>query len=199
MLEEFKDYQKYKWFFTSSGKLVIGGKSSLQNDELLKKLKRSTQDYMVMHTSSPGSPFSIIMSPIKEVSQTDIEQAAIFTGCFSRAWREKKRLAQIDIFNLSQLYKSKLMKQGTWGVKGAIQRKVVELGLVLTIQEGKLRAIPEIGAKKKDILLKIKPGKTDKQAMLPKFHVILPDGFNQEEILSALPAGGVSILKNKNN
>jgi hypothetical protein len=197
MQEEFLDYQKYKWFYTSSGKLVVGGKSSIQNDELLKKLKRQNKDYVVMHTSSPGSPFSIILAPIKQVSQKDIEQTAIFTGCFSRAWREKKKMAQIDIFHLSQLYKSKLMKTGTWGVKGKIQRKVVELSLVLTLQNEKLRAVPESVPKKKDILLKIKPGKTDKRTMLPKFHVLLPDGLTQEAVLSALPAGGVSISKNK--
>lgn len=194
---EFKEYQKYKWFFTSTGKLVVGGKSSLQNDELLKNLKRLKEDFVVMHTSTPGSPFSVILGPIKSISPTELEEVAIFTGCFSRAWRESKKLAQIDIFTLSQLYKSKIMKSGTWGVNGAIQRKVVELSLVLTMQEGKLRAVPEKTVKKKAVLLKVKPGNIDKQKMLPKFHILLPDGVTTEAILSALPAGGVSIVKTK--
>ncbi|MCA9485834.1 MAG: DUF814 domain-containing protein, partial [Nanoarchaeota archaeon] len=151
MSNEFNDYQKYKWFFTSTGKLVVGGKSSIQNDELLKKLKRSGREHVIMHTSAPGSPFSIIIADIKEVKPSDVEETAIFTGCFSRAWREKKKKAQIDIFKLSQVYKTRLMNVGTWGVKGPIQRSSVKLELVLTTQEGKLRAVPEKTAKKKEI------------------------------------------------
>lgn len=195
-MKEFPDYQKYKWFFTSSGKLVVGGKSSIQNDELLKRLKRSGEDFVVMHTSSPGSPFSAIIASESEVTLSDKEEAAIFTGCFSRAWKENKKTIQVDIFKPSQLYKTSLMKQGAWGVKGKVQKIAVELSLVLIKQEGKLRAVPEKTVRKKnEVLLRIKPGTIDKKAMLPKFQVVLPDGFSQEEILSALPAGGISITK----
>ncbi|MFH1802687.1 MAG: NFACT RNA binding domain-containing protein [archaeon] len=190
-----QDYTKYRWFYTSSGKLVVGGKSSIQNDELLKKLKREGNDLIIMHTSAPGSPFSVILEDVKKVSEKDIQETAIFTGCFSRAWREKRKKAEIDIFSLSQVHKSKFMKTGTWGVKGKISRTKVDLELVLTIQKDTLRAVPELTTKKKEILLKIIPGKTDKREMLIKLHTVLPDGFSQEEILQALPAGGVSIKK----
>lgn len=190
------DYKKYKWFYTSSGKLVVGGKSSTQNDELLLSLKRTKKDYLVMHTSSPGSPFSIILAEIAEVTEKDIQETAIFTGCFSRKWKELSKQAQVDIFSLSSLHKTKSMKSGTWGVKGKVDKKIVNLELVLTIQEDKLRAVPELSVKnKKNILLKIRPGKMDKTEMLPKFQVVLKDHFSQEDLLSALPAGGVKIVK----
>jgi hypothetical protein len=191
-----QDYRKYKWFYTSSGKLVVGGKSSTQNDELLSKLKKTKKDYIAMHTVSPGSPFSIILAEKSDVTEKDLNEAAIFTGCFSRQWREHKSKAEIDIFSLSQIYKSKTMKSGTWGVKNKIKKTTVNLELVLTIQDKVLRAVPEITPKKKDILLKIKPGKLDKQEMLPKFQVVLSQHFSQEELLQALPSGGVSIVKN---
>src|SRR3989344_5909100 len=107
------DYKKYKWFFTSSGKLVVGGKSSLQNDELLKKVKSFRKDFLVMHTSSPGSPFCIILEDIEKLTFQDKAETSIFTGCFSRAWKLMKKTAGIDIFYLSQLYKTSEMKQGT--------------------------------------------------------------------------------------
>lgn len=192
-----KDYKKYKWFFTSSGKLVIGGKSAKQNDSLLKKLKEKKTDYIVMHTSSPGSPFSVILTQIKNVSPSDIEECAIFTGSFSRAWRERKKSTIVDIFKLSQLTKEKSMKTGTWGVLGSVRHKKVNLKLVLIKQKDLLRAVPEKTEKnKKKIFLKISPGTIDKKDMIPKLQLEFGDSFTQEEILSALPAGGISISKN---
>lgn len=192
---EFKEYQKYRWFITSSGKLVVGGKNSLQNDELLKKLKRSKKDYLVMHTSSPGSPFSIILSKTEPI-KNDIEQTAIFTASFSRAWRNQRKKQEVHIFRLFQLYKGKSMKQGTWGINGGIKKISVVLELVLTKQNDKLRAVPEKAIKSnKSILLKIAPGKIDKQQMASKLQSLLKETVSQEEILSALPPGGIRILK----
>ncbi|MDP1695334.1 MAG: NFACT RNA binding domain-containing protein [archaeon] len=193
---EFKEYKKYRWFFTSSGKLVIGGKSAEQNDSLLSRLKKSKEDYIIMHTSSPGSPFSVILSSIKNLKESDIEECAIFTGCFSRAWKEGKKSAIIDIFKLSEVAKEKSMKSGTWGVIGKIKHRKVELKLVLAKQKDILRAIPEIAIKdKREILLKIMPGKISKEDMLSKLKLEIEGNFSNEEILSALPAGGVAISK----
>lgn len=40
-MEDFQDYLKYRWFFNSSGKLVVGGKNAAQNDELLSRIKKN--------------------------------------------------------------------------------------------------------------------------------------------------------------
>ena len=189
------EYKKYRWFETKSGKIVVGGKSAAQNDELLKLLKSKQKELIVMHTSTPGSPFSIILSDINKVTKSDLEESAIFTGCFSRAWRERKSSAEIHIFKLSQLSKSSSMKLGTWGIEGKPEKSQVKLELALIVQKSTLRAVPEKTAEKKNILFKVRPGKIDKTNMLPKLALELNDKFSQEEILSSLPSGGVSICK----
>jgi hypothetical protein len=188
-----ENYEKYRWFLTSSKKLVIGGKSAEQNDELLKKLKSEGEDYIVMHTSSPGSPFSVVLAEKNKINSEDLEQTAIFTACFSKAWKQKKKTVIVDIFSLSQLGKTKQMKTGTWGVLGKAQKKTVALELVLTKQNNKLRAVPEKAAK--SFFLKIIPGKIDKTQMLVKLQVEIPESFSEQEFLSALPSGGISIRK----
>ena len=193
---EFNDYQKFKWFYTSTGKLVLGGKNALQNETLLRRLKKEKEERMIMHTQSPGSPFSVILSDIKLIKSEDIKECAIFTAAFSKAWKQRKKIENVDIFKLSKLFKAKQMQLGTWGVKEKIKTIEVQLSLVLTIQKDKLRAVPESSVKlEKQILLKIFPGKIDKQEMLGKLQVLLPSSFNKEEILSALPSGGLSIKK----
>jgi hypothetical protein len=191
-----EEYKKYKWFFTKSGKLVVGGKSDSQNDDLLKSLKKSGKEYFVMHTSDPGSPFSSIIAEPKKVSKKDLEECAVFTGCFSRAWKQGKKITSVDIFMLSQINKSKRMKTGTWGVKGDIERKKVGLKLVLTRQKKILRAVPENTVLKKDILAKLAPGKIDKkEAVVGLALEINGENTSKNELLSALPAGGVRVLR----
>ena len=114
-----------------------------------------------------------------------------------RDWRDGKESSKVDIFKLSQLYKDKKMKTGTWGVKGDVKHKKVELELVLTTQKDILRAVPPTTPNKKSILLNILPGKIDKRSMVPKLAIELKKSFNQEAILSALPPGGVKILRER--
>ena len=108
-------YKKYRWFITSSNKLVVGGKSAEQNEELIKSCMKGEhldlesrasleewtnkkKKYIVMHTNAPGSPFSIILD--ENPNQKDLEETAIFTASFSRAWRELKKEVNIDVFLL---------------------------------------------------------------------------------------------------
>lgn len=190
------DFRKYKWFYTSTGKLVVGGKSAIQNDILLSTLKETAEEFIVMHTSEPGSPFSIILESPKSLKKEDLDECAIFTGCFSRAWKDGKTNTSVDIFKLSQLHKSKGMKEGTWGVNGKIERTSVKLELALTKQKEVLRAVPIQSAKsEKNIIIKIKPGKIDKLDIAAKIELELDTVFDQEELLSAIPAGGISLIR----
>ncbi len=195
MKEIAKDYKKYRWFFTSSGKLVMGGKNAEQNDELLKRVKKSKEEYYVMHTSHPGSPFSVIIGKLEKISKNDLDECAIFTGCFSRAWKDGKKKTKVHIFNSEQLYKDKNMKEGTWGVRGKVKEKEVELNLVLTKQDNVYRAVPEKTVPKKDMLLKISPGSVDKAKILEKLRIEIDDDFPEEQMLSALPSGGIRIVR----
>jgi hypothetical protein len=179
-------YQKYRWFFTKSSKLVVGGKSALQNESLVEKIKNSGKDFFVMHTSDPGSPFAIILENKKNVSQSDLDECAIWCGCFSRAWRQGKRKTTVDIFTLNQIYKSRLMKKGTFGIKRKIKTKTVGLELYLVLQENKLRAVPK--TLKKNILVVIKPGKIKKEVFASRISKKFK--ISKEEILNALPTGG---------
>lgn len=187
-----KDYRKYRWFFTSSKKLVIGGKSAKQNDYLINEIKKSGKNFKVMHTSEPGSPFSVILSDESKVLEKDVKECAIFTACFSKAWKKGRKESVVDIFPSSQLHKEKGMKEGTWGVFGKIEKITVPLVLVLTKQKNILRAIPEFSSKN-NVFLKLKPGKIPKEDMVKEVEALLGKSLNKEELLSALPSGGFEI------
>ena len=181
------DYEKYRWFQTSSNKIIIGGKNADQNEKIISELIKSGKKCVVMHTKSPGSPFSII--PSDKPSENDLKQTAIFTASFSRAWRSKAKSVIVDIFNSDQIFKSKTMKIGTFGVKGKIERITVQPELYITKQKGKTRAIPQ---EKKDAI-KIIPGNTPKEELAEKLAEKL--NVSKDEILNALPTGGFKVME----
>jgi hypothetical protein len=182
------NYEKYRWFFTSSGKLVIGGKSAEQNEDIMSEVE---DDDVVMHTSSPGSPFCVIKNPNKK----DLDECAVFTACFSQDWKKGKKKTEVHIFKGEQVTKNKGMSMGTFGVMGSIQRRKVELKLVLDFQKGKIRALPPSSAKKK--ILVLVPGRFDKIQATNKILEFIKDKYSypltREEVMSAIPSDGIAV------
>ncbi len=191
-----KEYENYRWFFTSNNVLVVGGKSDDQNEIVLKNFGKP--EYIVLHTTKPGSPFMIIQS--EKPSKKDIEEAAIFTGCFSQQWKDSntKNNIDIDIFKGRDIYKTKLMKLGTFGVKNKEKIIKIKPELVLVIQKGKLRAVPKIKSKREEqVLLEIKPGNLNKEQAAEKIAKIIRDKFHfpisRQEIMSAIPSDKIGV------
>jgi len=187
-IEEKKPYEKYKWFFTSEDKLVIGGKSSEQNEEIMAGVK---SEDLIMHTSAPGSPFCVIRNP----SRKEVEEVAIFTACFSHEWKKLKKKSEVHIFKGEQVTKKKNMKEGTFGILGSINKKKVELKLALDFQKGKLRAIPFSVAKKK--LAVLTPGSLNKHEAAKKILKIIKDKHGYpitiDEIMQAIPSDNINV------
>jgi hypothetical protein len=186
-----QNYKRYRWFVTKSGILVVGGKSAVQNDALLKEVTGDTETRLVLHTATPGSPFAVLCAPLKTLTPHDIEEAAIFTGCFSRAWKEGKKMSTIHLFSSTQLYKGPSMHQGTWGVKGPVQEQQVALKLTLTKQRGVVRAVPLPTASKHPLILS--PGAIPKEDLLPKLELELDRPLTKEEVVQALPTGSFKV------
>lgn len=186
-----RKYENFRWFFTSNNILVVGGKSDEQNEIVLKEFLKP--QFVVMHTSAPGSPFMVIQSD--NPSKRDLEETAVFCASFSQQWKLGKRSIEIDIFSGSQVYKTNSMKTGTFGVKG--QKKTVkvrpELGLV--IQNGKLRAVPKLVKQK--VLAEIKQGNLSKEEAAVKISRIIKDKYHfpisKDEIMSAIPSDKLSV------
>jgi len=188
-----KSYKNYRWFFTSNNVLVVGGKSDEQNEQALKHFLKP--NYTIMHTSKPGSPFMIIQSD--KPTKKDLEETAIFCACFSKQWKTVKPSSKIDIdiFKGEQIYKSKLMKKGTFGIKGKKETTKVKPELVLIFQKGKLRAVPKNSYEK--ILAEIKPGKLSKEQATEKIAKKIKDKFHlpvvKDEIMQAIPSGKLGV------
>ncbi len=186
-----KDYRNYRWFFTSNKILVVGGKSDNQNEAVIRNFLKL--NYTLMHTSLPGSPFMIIQS--HNPTKKDLEETAIFTACFSHQWKLGEKKIEIDIFKGTDIYKTKSMKVGTFGVKAKKKTMKVKPELALIIQKGKLRAVPV--TTKEKILAIIKQGKLTKEQVADKITKKIKDKFHfpisKQEVMQAIPSDKLSV------
>lgn len=103
---------KFREFKTSSGKLVFAGKNAKNNEELVAQVQ---PEEIVLHTEKPGSPFVNIKN--KNPSKEDIRESAIFCASKSQDWRDNKSDVRINLFRGKDIYKTKEMKTGTFGIK----------------------------------------------------------------------------------
>ncbi|WNZ28727.1 MAG: NFACT family protein [Candidatus Bathyarchaeota archaeon] len=79
-------YEKFRWFYSSDGFLVIGGRDATTNELIVKK--RMDPNDIVFHAEIVGAPFVLIKTEGKTVPEQTINEAAQLAASYSRAWKE---------------------------------------------------------------------------------------------------------------
>ena len=107
-------YEKFHWFFTSDGFLVLAGKDAHSNEMLIKKYMQ--KDDLFLHADIVGAAHCIIKNGIN-ASKKAIKEAAVFAAAFSKAW--KNRLSSIDVYCVKPEQVSKKAPSKEYLQKGA--------------------------------------------------------------------------------
>jgi predicted ribosome quality control (RQC) complex YloA/Tae2 family protein len=97
-------YEKFRWYTSSDGFLVVAGKDTVSNEVLIKKYTK--QEDVVFHAEITGAPFVVIKSEGKPVSEQALREAGEFAASYSRAWRENAGSTDVYWVKLDQLSKS---------------------------------------------------------------------------------------------
>ncbi|CAD8050635.1 unnamed protein product [Paramecium primaurelia] len=81
-------FEKFYWFISSDGYLVISGKDVQQNEMIVKRYMN--KDDIYMHADIYGSASTIVKNPNEvPIPETTIMQAATATICRSKSWDAK--------------------------------------------------------------------------------------------------------------
>jgi predicted ribosome quality control (RQC) complex YloA/Tae2 family protein len=82
-------YEKYHWFNTSSGNLVVAGRDAKSNDAVVKKHLKDADRYC--HADISGAASVVIKSnpDDDEISPESLAEACQFAVIFSKAWNSK--------------------------------------------------------------------------------------------------------------
>lgn len=109
-------YEKFRWFTSSDGFLVVGGKDATSNEVLIKK-HTQPQD-MVFHADIQGAPFFVVKNPEKaEIPEKTLQEASNAAASYSSAW--KKGLGAVDVYYINPGQVSKTAESGEYVAKGA--------------------------------------------------------------------------------
>mgnify|MGYP003937348233 FL=1 len=85
-LESKQWYERYRWFVTTDGHLVIGGRDASSNSAVIRK--HMAENDLVFHAEIHGSPFFLIKNGTNQENSTFVEETAQATVSFSRAWKD---------------------------------------------------------------------------------------------------------------
>ena len=188
-------HAKFRWFISSEGFLVIGGRDATSNEIVIKK--HTEPNDLVFHTDMAGSPFFVVKSQGKAIGEKTKEETADATCTFSRAW--KLGLQTSDVFYVNPEQVSKKTKAGEYMGKGAFMiygkanyiGNKVNLAVGMTksqqVMSGPLEAV-KANCDKYAVLIQ----GNEKASAVAKYirHKI---GGTIDEIIRALPSGGFRV------
>ena len=97
-------FEKFRWFTSSDGFLVVAGKDATSNEVLVKK--HAAKDEVVFHADITGAPFVVVKTEGKTPSEQALRQAGEYAAAFSRAWREGFGSADVYWVKPNQLSKT---------------------------------------------------------------------------------------------
>jgi predicted ribosome quality control (RQC) complex YloA/Tae2 family protein len=193
-------FERFRWFVSSEGAVVLGGKDAKSNDMLVKKHLEAGDRYA--HADVHGAP-SVVVKMKQGVTEKTLHEACEFAVATSKAWNAKIGSAAGYWVLPEQV--SKTPQSGEYLAKGAFvirgrrnysDKLAIKLGVGEIEFEGnrKIMCGPEGAVRtlaKRYII--IRPGNIDKNALAKR----LADAFEVpiEEIQSILPPGDVEIVE----
>ncbi|MCS7115340.1 MAG: ribosome rescue protein RqcH [Nitrososphaerota archaeon] len=110
-----KWFEKFRWFTSSDGFLVVAGKDASSNEALIKRYTEPSD--IVFHADVTGAPFVVIKTGGKQPSEQCLREASEFAATFSRNWREG--FASADVYWVKPEQLSKTGGSGEYVPRGA--------------------------------------------------------------------------------
>ena len=195
-------YERYRWFVSSEGALVIAGKDAKSNDQLVKKHLQPGDRYV--HADIHGAP-SAVVKKREGMTDASLKEAAIFSLAMSKAWNAGIGSGSAYWVTPEQVSKTpesgEFLAKGAWVIRGKrnyFQRLELRLAVgVCDLGRGPVAMCAPVAAVAKNCkgYIEIAPGKTPKETAAKEFAKRFSAGI--DEMQSILPPGGIEIVAEK--
>jgi predicted ribosome quality control (RQC) complex YloA/Tae2 family protein len=194
-----KWFERFRWFISSDGMLVIAGRDAATNEEIVEKHMQPGDRYL--HANIFGAPHVVVKADGKEVSETTLREAAEFAAMHSRAWREG--LGSIDVYWALPQQVSKQAPPGQYLPRGSYiirgKRNFIEVPLEAAVgiiaREGERLVMcgpPSAVGRHSKALIRIFPGPLKKSDLAKEVQARLRAAgvkVSIDELMRALPPG----------
>jgi predicted ribosome quality control (RQC) complex YloA/Tae2 family protein len=108
-------FEKFNWFTSTDGFLVVAGKDAVSNEVLVKK--HCAPEDIVFHAEVQGAPFVVVKTGDRQPSEQTFEEASEFAAARSRGWREG--FASVDVFWVKPVQLAKGGPSGQYVPRGS--------------------------------------------------------------------------------
>ncbi|PIO06111.1 hypothetical protein COT29_02565 [Candidatus Micrarchaeota archaeon CG08_land_8_20_14_0_20_59_11] len=160
---EKKWFEKFHYFTTSGGFLVVAGKDAKSNELLVARHMEPSD--LFMHADITGAPATIVKDGQK-AGEGDLKEASQFSACYSSAW--KNGLHAVDVYaakpeQVSKQSHGEFVGKGGFMIYGERRWfRNVPLKLVLFAKDGRAFAAPLLSGVSGAVL---SPGRKGKKAI----------------------------------
>lgn len=194
-------FEKYRWFISSEGSLVLAGRDAKTNEEVVKKYL-GEKDYYV-HADIHGAPSVVVKNT--GITDKTLVEAGIFGLCYSKAWNAGYMAGDAYWVTYSQVSKmaesGEYVPRGAWVIRG---KRNYMRNLKLEIAVGKIRyegqdllmAAPVDALRSRtDYYIVLSPGDTRKEEIAK----LISEKFSWDldDVVSILPPGPGRIVEEK--
>jgi predicted ribosome quality control (RQC) complex YloA/Tae2 family protein len=199
-----KWYERFRWFYSSDGFLVLGGRDADTNEEIYTKYLERRD--LAMHTDAPGAPLTVIKTEGEEIPESTLQEAAQFAVSYSSVWKGGLVAADCYLIKGDQVSKTpesgEFLKKGAFVIRGERRYfRDVPLGIALGVAEGVLIGGPVSAVKPKaDPVVEIEPGEFNADDLAKRIYrqfseVVEDRSFlksvaSVDQIVQFLPPGG---------
>jgi len=201
---EFKWFEKMRWFLSSDGHLVVGGRDATTNDLVVKRHLEGNDIYL--HSDIHGAPSVVIKRGDTEITEETIREASNLAASFSSAWG--KGYSSQDVYWVHPDQVSKTPQSGEFLARGAfiirgsrnyIRGVPLEVAVgVVDYQGERLMAGPrEAVSQYTDNYVVLKPGYRKKEELSREIrkHLDRDDVVSLEDIIRVLPSGKCDVVE----
>lgn len=194
-------FERYRWFLSSEGLLVVGGRDAASNDLIVRRYLRPKDRYV--HADVHGAP-SVVVKHLEggeaEPTEATMREAGQFSVCFSKAWRAGLAATSAFWVTPEQVSKSgasgEFVARGAWvihGTKHAMPDLPTELALGTVEVQGRTLwcASPPAALRARGrVRYLLSPGEERERPVL-EVELAGALGISRSRLQALLPAGGL--------
>ncbi len=198
-------YGKFRWSTTGTGKLLVIGRDVNQNAVLVEK--HGEKNDVLFHADIFGSPFGLVKSGGKGLSEEEKKECASLVCSYSSAWRAGAMALDVYYVEPEQATKTppsgESLKKGAFYIKGKRNYvKNAELGVYIGVESDDSEyRILIYGHEPRGKYLLVRPGSKSREETVKRIRKIIEQrlGFSpdRDKIDKMLPAGKFTIERVK--